>query len=248
MSQLYHHADYPKALDKFKQSSSDRKWSEFKKVQLKVANYKCPICECSLKDGNFFSRINNQGSTHIIEATVDHYRPQKHYDFLTFEPENYILMCSECNNIYKGCHFPLLDDADRATKKEDLVLEKPLIVSPINDNLLDLFNLIFKYTTSGRKILELQAKQQQGYLYEKTVTTIGLFSLGSCDTTGHYNENIRNCRINLLSDHYKKFKGFIDALNARNIAQMRIEIKKYDLDSYGFFKFIIKKQFKDLSS
>ncbi|PAJ74520.1 hypothetical protein CJF42_09870 [Pseudoalteromonas sp. NBT06-2] len=245
MSVLYDHADYPAALVNFNNSN---KWAKFQEVHLSVTNHKCPICECSLKVGELLSRPS-RGKTKqcIIESTVDHYRPQKYYTFLALTHENYILMCSECNNIYKGCEFPLFgDNPVRATNPAEISNEQPLIVNPINDDLFDLFELVVRHDLSGRKVLELSPKHEQGYRYEKALTTIKLFSLGECELNAHSNANVKTLRINLLHSHFVKFDVFIDAFMNKNIPKMRAEIADKNLKDYGFLKFILKNQFKNL--
>ncbi len=255
MSGLYGHADYSAALVNFNNS---KKWSKFKAVHLSVTNHKCPICECSLKVDELLSRPSGRiveedektdsENKHTIGSTVDHYRPQTFYDFLALTHENYILMCSECNNIYKGCAFPLHGSANpvRATNLAEIANEQPLIVNPINDDLFDLFQLVVRHDLSGRKVLELSPKHEQGYRYEKALTTIKLFCLGNCDLNAHCNVNVKTLRINLLHSHFVKFDTFIDAYIDKNRAKMMAEIKDKQLRDYGFFKFFVKKQFKIL--
>ncbi|NQY86174.1 MAG: hypothetical protein HRT51_00260 [Colwellia sp.] len=257
MSGLYTHADYPAALNRFNTSNNRKKWSKFKDVHLSVTNHKCPICECSLRVDELLSRPSGRvveedentdaESKHTIGSTVDHYRPQTFYDFLALTPKNYILMCSECNNIYKGCEFPLFGTSPvRAQILAEVTNELPLIVNPINDNLLDLFQLVVRRDSSGRKVLELSPKHTQGYLYEKALTTIKLFCLGDCELNAHSNPNVKKLRISLLHSHFVKFDAFIDAYIDKNIPKMRAEIADKNLKDYGFFKFILKNQFKNL--
>lgn len=258
MSRLYHHPGYPAALTAFNASTVPRRWLEFRKVQLDVANNRCPICECRLD--NSVTRKNKKGEEVILTATVDHFRPKDAtlYPFLAYAHNNYLLMCSDCNNAYKGNQFPLYPrdstqntrtqngTATRATGPESLHTEQPLIVNPITDDLLALFSVVFRYTPSGKKVLELKAKDDQGYLHEKAKETIKVFSLGDCEVNVHKNPQVQNGRIALLNDHFKKFHDFILALKAGNKARAFKEYQKYDLGSYGFTKFITQQQFVDL--
>lgn len=247
MSQLYNDADYPAVLSAF---NTSRRWSVFKSIHLKISKNRCPICECRL-DGTVTRNTNNSDNLYAIEPTIDHYRPKDTslYPFLKFVDTNYILMCSDCNNAYKGNKFPLHNSTpNRATSIALLVNEKPLIVNPISDVLLDLFTVVFRYTPSGKKVLELQPKNYQGYEYEKAEETIKVFSLGGCEINVHENLNVQNCRINLLNDHFRKFEGFIQAFRSRNMVKMRSEIELYNLQEYGFLKFILEEQYKDLVS
>ena len=261
MSHLYVHADYPAALSAFNNSTGERKWSKFKSVHLEVAKHKCPICECSLKQDELLERASNNGVV-TIKATMDHYRPKDEslYPFLKYEHTNYILMCSDCNQAYKGNLFPLHNSTpNRVTSVENLAAENPLIVNPISDDLLGLFHLVFRYTQSGRKVLELKADSTDAYLKEKAEETIKVFNLGDCEVNVNENSNVHTCRIGLLNDHFKKFYGFIEALKNRALSETKdeekihiekaiSEINKYSLKSYGFYEFIKKSQYKNLVS
>ena len=241
MSTLYEHDDYEIALERF--HTSDCKWSSFVDVHIKVSKNRCPICESPL-DGSV-TRLSNSGNIVIIDATVDHYRPQKYYSFLKCTHENYLLMCSECNNIYKGSQFPLHSSTPiRATEEENIKDEKPLIVNPIYDDLLELFILVFR--RSGEELLlELKAKSTTGYLYEKALETIRLFGLGDCEINRHQNESVYSCRINVLQSHFGVFYEFAKALNEGNREKALLELRanKDIFENYGFYEFIKRNQF-----
>ncbi|MDQ6962065.1 MAG: hypothetical protein Q9M28_05990 [Mariprofundaceae bacterium] len=248
MSQLYNHLDYSAALGNFNHSIHERRWLGFRDIHLKVAKYKCPICECSLKQNELLTRSSKDGVTQI-KATIDHYRPKDDslYPRLVYEHTNYLLMCSDCNNAYKGNLFPLHSSTpQRAVSLIDIDAEKPLIVNPITDNLLALFTLVFRYTRSGKKVLELIARSDDAYLKEKAEETIKVFSLGDCEINVHQNRNVQICRINLLNDHFKKFYGFIEARKNKDNGKAIAEIRKYRLRDYGFYEFIIKEQYQNL--
>ena len=242
MSSLYNHINYQTALNNFNASSC--KWSLFQDVHIEVSKGRCPICECKL-DGSV-SRLSNRGTTITIQPTIDHYRPKRYYGFLECEHKNYLLMCSDCNNIYKGSEFPLHHSTPtRAIDKSNLVNEKPLIVNPIYDNLLELFILVFRRTTSGKEILELKPKATTGYLYEKALETIRLFGLGDCEVNRHSNDNIYNCRISILESHFGRFLAFVKALQDgdKTKALLELRLHKEDFETYGFYEFIKRKQF-----
>ena len=242
MSQLYSHQDYSEVLLRFKTSNHRRRWKLFSRIHLVVSNQKCPICECSLKESELQLRDSNNGQV-TVRATIDHYRPQRFYSFLTYFDENYILMCSECNNIYKGNSFPLYNGGSRATSITQLVNEKPLLVNPITDDVYDLFVLNFTLSPSGRNVLELIPKHQTGYRYHKAIETIRLFGLGDCEVTTNVNQNIRTLRVNLLHSHFKKFEGFVKAFQAKDVSAMRDEIQSKNLDQYGFLQFILSNHY-----
>lgn len=258
MSSLYSNVNYRQYLVEFNLSSRPKRWSIFKPVQLEVAKYKCPFCECSLANGELLRRPSTNSTVDII-STIDHYRPKDHslYPFLKYYERNYILMCSDCNNAYKNNLFPLYGSTPRGSCILGVLHEKPLIVNPIYDNLLDLFSLTFKYTQSGKKVLELVAKSSDLYLKAKAEETIRIFSLGNCEVNIHNNGNVQQCRISLLSDHFKRFHGFVEAIEGfysatsdfdkdRYSKKAAYEIKKYNLRDYGFYKFIQKKQYVNL--
>ena len=142
MSSLYEHDDYQDSLDKFNISSC--KWSSFITVHLKVSSNRCPICEY-LFDENSEIRRDNKNGDNLLIPTIDHYRPKKAglYPFLKCDHTNYLLMCFECNSSYKKSKFPLYNSKTRATNKNELVNEKPLIVNPITDDVYELFILVF---------------------------------------------------------------------------------------------------------
>jgi hypothetical protein len=243
MAGLYSHPDYLAALATF---DSRQQWSVFHNVHLKVTNHRCPICECRL-DGSV-TRESKKGST-TLKPTIDHYRPKDDnlYPFLKFVHQNYILMCSDCNNCYKGNLFPLYNYGARARTIEALSTEQPLIVNPIVNDLLARFMVVARYTSTGKKVLELQAKENEGYLHAQANETIKVFSLGDIENNAHNSSSVRDCRIDLLNDHFKKFSGFITSLAEGNKKAAFAEYEKYQLDSYGFTEFIRKKQFVDLT-
>lgn len=255
MRSLYQHNDYPEAIINFNNSLRPKRWSEFKNVHLEVTKHRCPICECSLKADELLLR--NSGTLHNseeeltyavdltrpytkVKATVDHYRPQKYYSFLEYVHNNYILMCSECNNIYKGSNFPLYPLASmRAYTEAQLTMEKPLIANPVTDNIFDLFKVVISHLTNGRKVLELTPKHTSGYLHEKALETIKLFGIGNCEVNAHINANVRGLRVNLLRSHFSIFKDFINAYEHKDVKKMRNEVESKKLDSYGFLKLIL---------
>ena len=247
MQKLYTYSYYQWILKRF--NNSNCRWSKFKRIHLKVSKLKCPICECNLNGS--LQRLSNNSTTTIL-ATIDHYRPKDNtlYPKLKCDDKNYLLMCSDCNNAYKGNSFPLHSSGNiRDTFSTSIaysIFEKPLIVNPIYDNLLELFILVFRYTPSGKKVLELEPKEQTGYLFEKARETIKLFSLGNCEIDIHTNPNVANCRIGLLNDHFNKFYGFMEALKNGDSINAFNEKENNKLESYGFFIFIQKGQFKYL--
>ncbi|WP_421851264.1 hypothetical protein [Marinomonas sp.] len=248
MRSLYEHSDYPLALQNFN-SSTPKKWSKFQGVHLAVTKNKCPICECTLIDHLLTRPSNKSGKPPVqIIPTVDHYRPKMHYPFLEFQHMNYILMCSECNNIYKKSEFPLFGaHAARATNFAQLATEQPLIANPISDDIFNLFKVVTRRLPNSRKVLELTPKHDTGYFYEKALETIKLFGIGDCEINAHSNANIKALRINLLRSHFSIFENFINAYLHNDVNKMRIETEEKNLNSYGFFQLILKNQVEKLT-
>jgi len=246
MSSLYQHNDYQTTLENFQAQVNNGDciyvaWGLFKPIHIEITKNKCPICECVF-DGSI-NRVTNSG-TMEVKPTIDHYRPQEYYPFLKCNDKNYILMCSECNTEYKKSKFPLYPLDSVRWCEEAFVDEKPLIVNPIVDNPLEVFELIFKLSSRGKKVLELKAKENDGYLYEKAIETIKVFGLGDREENRHENDNIHNCRIELLEKHYDRFYALAKARQVGKDAFLQVLQEYPENYHYGFTKFIAKEQFE----
>lgn len=66
-------------------------------------------------------------------AEIDHWRPkcEGQYPWLEFTLRNYIYSCKACNN-KKSTHFPLVDEAKKASCEIELSNEEPLLLNPCN--------------------------------------------------------------------------------------------------------------------
>lgn len=252
MRGLHKHPYYPYILSQFNQSFSTDcthiSWKIFKDLHLSVTKNRCPICECIL-DGSE-TRASNSG-TMTISPTIDHFRPKASnlYPLLKCDDKNYLLMCKDCNEAYKGNLFPLYNNQVRdttSTKTQNITTEKPLIANPIYDDLLELFILVFTYTSNSKKVLELKPKHESGYLYEKAKETIKVFNLGNYDVNKHHNKNVQNFRTILFHNHYSKFYEFVEALNSKNMQKAYRLKNLHNLENYGFYTFIQSKQFEYL--
>jgi hypothetical protein len=252
MRSLYSHADYTSYLNDFSNSFTEKcdyeSWSIFKPLHLEITNNKCPICECTL-DGSV-TRATRDNRETSLRATIDHFRPKFLYNFLKCDNRNYLVMCSDCNNVYKGEEFPLYQDGNRAENMIDIVNERPLLVNPINDDILELFDLVFKRVGSNKNVLELQPKTSldpNSYLYEKAQKTIEIFGLGNCSSMNE-NNNVQKCRIDILESHFGIFYEFAKALlrGDKITVNLLLNEHKSTYISYGFFEFLKKKQFIDL--
>jgi len=190
MSSLYAHDNYQTTLESFTEQVTNgdclyTAWGLFKTVHTDITKGKCPICECLLD--NSVQRLTSSGNTFSIKATIDHYRPQEYYPFLKCEHTNYLLMCSDCNSMYKKSEFPL---------------------------------------------------------YLKALATIKLFGLGDCEENRHENENVHNCRIELLEKYYDKFYPLAKARKIGKDEFLEVLSEHPENHHFGFTKFIAREQFK----
>ncbi len=217
----------------------------FKNLHIERTDSRCPICEC-LIDGSLF-RQNNKNKITAISATIDHFRPIEHYPNFKCEDKNYLLLCSDCNNVLKKSLFPLYGSRTRATTISDISIEKPLLVNPIDDNIEELFTLLFIFRPDGSRILEVAihpALVEGSYFYEKAKTSIEIFKLGECYTTDT-KDNVQVCRIDILRKHFEDLYKI--ALAFRNhSSELRVLLQEYKKteNKHGFMKFIKNNNFK----
>jgi hypothetical protein len=252
MRLLYHNTEYSNYLTQFQNSFTTecnyRSWAIFKPLHLTVTNNRCPICECNL-DGSV-TRMNSSNNPTSLKAQIDHFRPIDLYSFLKCDDENYLVMCSDCNNVYKGGDFPLYQNQNRAQNKIDIANENPLLVNPISDDIFELFDLVFKRTSSNKNVLELKPKRNldtNSYLYRKAQNTITTFGLGNCSSIDE-NNNVQKCRIDIVESHFGIFYDLARALLNGEKTTVNSLLNEHELiyKSYGFFEFLKKKQFIDL--
>jgi hypothetical protein len=233
MRGIYYDSDFVTQGESFDKKYLDKdcsgKWSEFKEFFLRFTDYKCPICE---------RPIDNY-------ADIDHYRPKNAgYPFLKCRYRNYMIMCADCNRGYKRTYFPLHNESKRATCEEELEHEKPLIVNPCVDNIYDLFELDFRVSVKGVKILVLVPHRDllpDSYEYLKALESIRFYGLGDCDGTN----SIKDCRISLLKGHYFIFNELLEAFLDREENMQKFEKIKEKVKNlnYGYYEFIAKGQF-----
>ncbi|MCP4217222.1 MAG: hypothetical protein GY765_21440, partial [bacterium] len=79
-----------------------------------------------------------------LESDVEHFRPKAGiteepghpgYWWLAYQWDNYFIACPNCNRMDKKNHFPLLPKGKRAlSKADDLQLEQPVLIHPIDEN------------------------------------------------------------------------------------------------------------------
>jgi len=248
MQGFFSHPEYADTVDKFNEYKlcevSECQWSIFKKLHKDIAHNKCPFCETTLDT----TALNSSG-------TIDHFRPQAMdmYPDLKCEPKNYILMCHLCNTRYKASKFPLVDDSKRATQaktREETEDEQPLLFNPAEENPLDFFELAFRQTEKGG-ILELTEKKnlcKDSYVYQRSEAMINLFGLGYVHKNIHPNEKTKQLRVDILTAHYETFIELAQAIHDGDKKSFALIMSKKnraeELKKYGFFRFLLKKQFR----
>lgn len=113
------------ARQKYIRDNGSTKWSPFKNRLIGILGNKC-----------WYTEVELVGAP----LTIDHFRPVCDYWWLAFDAENYRVACSFSNspehNKKHGCaggkgdNFPLVGAGLRATGKNKLKLEKPIILDP----------------------------------------------------------------------------------------------------------------------
>jgi hypothetical protein len=112
-------------------------WADAKPALMAAQHKKCAFCESSV--------------SHISYGDVEHFRPKAGYHSKRNEPliqpgywwlaytwNNYSVSCQICNQQLKKNLFPLGFNGVRATgPADDLSLENPLLIDPMQDNPLD---------------------------------------------------------------------------------------------------------------
>lgn len=121
-----------------------RKWSPIKDRLTSILGSKC-----------WYTEVELVGAP----LAIDHFRPIRDYWWLAFDVENYRVACQYSNspehNVKHGCaggkgdNFPLLAPGIRATDKEKIRLEKPVILDPCRQDDCDLV----AFQADGRPIL-----------------------------------------------------------------------------------------------
>lgn len=109
--------------------------SKVKRRLIKDQYGKCGFCESNILS--------------IASGDVEHFRPKGGYHqnnkkkelckpgyyWLAYEWGNFILSCERCNRIHKKNYFPLLNSENRCKNhNQDLSIEKPYLVNPLNEN------------------------------------------------------------------------------------------------------------------
>jgi uncharacterized protein (TIGR02646 family) len=108
------------------------------KAQLKLAQHgKCCFCEAKV--------------AHICPGDVEHFRPKRGYlqaageemqkpgyYWLTYNWDNLLFCCEQCNRRDKANYFPIAAPASRAKKAaDDLAAEQAIFIHPVSENPAD---------------------------------------------------------------------------------------------------------------
>lgn len=129
-------------------------WREIKPVFLELQHFKCAYCERFIS-GDLDSHT---GRRHNFEQEIEHFRPKKTpkrwavpslwqgapkiesgpdsgYEWLEFEPWNYVAACITCNRTYKGSYFPVAAPIDYSVKPDlaHLQEEKAFLIYPLGE-------------------------------------------------------------------------------------------------------------------
>lgn len=169
------------------------------------------------------------------ESDVEHYRPKTKvanlihpgYWWLAYEWENFLYACKPCNQGHKKEHFPIKDEAQRASEPDDdLALESPLILNPFKDNHEEYFAydwsdrepiyvkmLPLDDEGKGQKTIELLGLNRPFLMEERAENTSLLMNLTRSIFIAIHNNNnnemndFRN-QIGKLTSPSKTFCGF----------------------------------------
>ena len=242
--------EFEKKLDDDCSKITECKHTLFKKTFIEFTNQKCPICEHSVNP----------------DDDVDHFRPHSKYPFLKCCYKNYILMCTLCNRAkYKGSHFPIR--GNKATNHDEIEDEQALLVNPCYDNIYDFFELEFTIDTNHRYLINIKPNSKldtNSFKFERAEKTIKIFGLDNCKDD--------DCKADVMQSHYNIFIDFarkvekylkinktIRDKNPEEITDdeyftwyetkndcmnYKMSKERQYLKTFGFYKFILRNQFK----
>ncbi len=217
------------AYDEFVKKANYSKWKVFKEDFLKIT-HRCPICE---------AHITNYDD-------IDHYRPKYHYWWLAYDYKNYVIMCDHCNSSLKKKLFPLLNDNEKVEfiNRELIEDEFPLLFNPMTDNPIELFQLSFELSFSGKeyvKIEPLDSLDKNSYNYKKAKKTIEIFKLDDTSSSKFPIMIDNSASLINLASAYDKFRK---KQNLKNRKKLDIQIRNAsEKMKIGLAIFILKGQF-----
>lgn len=180
--------DYEQGKRKFKDKDFKRSiyaHSSVKKALFNMQHGKCCFCECKTKAVGF-----------LASGDVEHFRPKAGYQqttedplretgyyWLTYQWDNLLLSCEECNRLFKKNLFPLLEEAKRATNHHhNMSDEIPLFINPTLENPEQYigFNEYVPYAINddirGETTIKLLGLRRTGLLEEKRKAVFNLLN------------------------------------------------------------------------
>ena len=88
---------------------------------------------------------------------------------------------------------------------------------------------------------------KDSYDYQRCEAMIKLFGLGYVHKDIHPDEETKNLRVDVLIAHYETFIQLAQAIDAKDEKSffliLQDQNRKEELEKYGFFQFLSKKQF-----
>lgn len=250
LRKIYQNELFQKTVIDFEKKIEKCAHTLFKPAFLEFSNYKCPMCENSINPND----------------DIDHHRPHSKYEFLKCCYKNYIMICDLCNRAkYKGSHFPI--DGIKATNIDELENEKPLLINPCVDNIYKFFELEFTLDENNRYVINITPNSklnEDSFEFQRAKKTIEIFGLDNCKNDDCKSENmkIHYCLFKPFAKSFKNYLEIIYIMRNKNIEEItdrelmdyemfKNECKEYrkskelqQLKTFGFYKFIVRGQFK----
>ncbi len=160
-------------------------WTELIPMFSEKQNKRCAICEQEM----YTARIKS----------IEHYRPKNYYWWLAYNPQNYYLVCTDCNG-YKSTNYPLSGKQIEYNTRKKISIELPLLLNPIFDNPNDYFQLVFIIHSSTNKgIAILQSKDNVNHFFKQRANkTIEIYNLD----LHSYRNRTDEARFDLLNKYY----------------------------------------------
>lgn len=129
--------EYIEVIEYFKNQNRNfpfKAYKEVKDILVDMFNEKCAYCESDISP--------------VAYGDIEHFRPKNAYQVAKKERLNYpgyywvamdwnnlLLSCTTCNRTYKKNQFPLVNEANRKKKHDDVVTEEPLLINPCDEKI-----------------------------------------------------------------------------------------------------------------
>jgi uncharacterized protein (TIGR02646 family) len=177
----------------------------------KMQQGKCCYCEQFIERGK--------------AAEVEHFRPKgkvkeapghRGYWWLAYEWGNLLTACSNCNGAFKNSHFPLAEEAHRATAPDDqsLTAEKPLILDPTEKERITCIGWdLYQINDRGPWLAYARARDEQSPRANATITLCGLNRHELPRNRGTIRDSIK-----MILHSYLVIRDNMDAILSRSAA------------------------------